>query len=76
MDNRAETEAAVTRRVLDLLGADQGDVPISIAAGALMRASVLLAVEVAGPEGAPEACRQALENIITDLTTDARRKAQ
>lgn len=67
-DHMANREAETTQQVLDLLCANSRDLPSGIAAGALMRASVLLVVDLIGRERAADTCRAALENVLRDHT--------
>lgn len=66
-EERADQEREVTKWLLDTLSSRRSDLPARIAAGALMRASVLLAAELSGPDKAPEAARAALEIALADL---------
>lgn len=72
----AKIEAETTQHLLDVLCDGSGNLPASIAAGALMRASVLLASEMAGPHRAPDVCRTALENVLNELETETERSIQ
>lgn len=65
-DERTELEAEATRRVIAFIENDQADTPASIAAGALLRAGVAIALEAFGPGYGPQASREALERILAD----------
>jgi hypothetical protein len=65
-DHRVRMESAATDQLIEYVGREQGDLPARVVAGALMRASVQLAIELMGPEKGPEAARNALETVLSD----------
>ncbi|MAL94058.1 MAG: hypothetical protein CME40_03110 [Haliea sp.] len=67
MKNREDMEAE-NRATLDLFGFIEdefGQLPVRVVAGALMRASIALAVEVFGADLGAKAARHTLENILS-----------
>jgi hypothetical protein len=65
--NHTELEAEITKTILTYVESEHADSSARIVAGALMRASILIASEVIGPERAAKASRQALDNILINL---------
>lgn len=67
--DRIEAERQATQRLLAFVETDLGELPVKVAAGALMRTSVALAIEVLGPDGGAKASRGALNNILSQQRT-------
>ena len=64
---RTDLEGETYDKLLDLIERDEfDDVPGLVLAGALMRVSVGLAVNVVGPHRAPDACQTALDCVLRD----------
>lgn len=63
---KAEQERDATLDFLAFAESHHGDVPTHIVAGALIRASAMLAAEAYGDSAAPEKCRHALEVALND----------
>tara|TARA_R110000772_G_scaffold58539_4_gene132563 strand:+ start:36553 stop:36780 length:228 start_codon:yes stop_codon:yes gene_type:complete len=63
--NHIDAENKATLDLLALIEKDFGGLPARVIAGALMRTSVALAVEVLGPVSGEQAARQALESILS-----------
>tara|TARA_R100000005_G_scaffold75323_1_gene42509 strand:- start:6305 stop:6532 length:228 start_codon:yes stop_codon:yes gene_type:complete len=59
-----EAEQSATLALLDFIEKDFAGLPVRVVAGALMRTSVALAIEVFGPDFGARATRRALENIL------------
>lgn len=67
MEDRAEMERETAEWIVDEISNQKSDLPTYVVAGALMRVSVILAMEAAGPEKGPLMARQAVENVLHDL---------
>lgn len=62
---RTEQERDATLGILRFIEDDFGDLPAKVVAGALMRASVALAIQVSGFDLGEQEARHALENILS-----------
>lgn len=62
---RTEAEHDATLDLLEFIENNFGELPVRVVAGALMRTSLALAVEVFGPDLGEKAARRALENILS-----------
>lgn len=63
---RIDSEQQATQAVRALVQDELGEVDAATVAGACMRVSVALAVELFGQQRGREAARQALEHILTE----------
>jgi hypothetical protein len=65
IETQIAAERVATNRLFAVIESDFGELPVKVIAGALMRASVALAVEVLGPRRGQNAARRALDNILS-----------